>query len=340
MIHKGVLLQSIVVREKRFSNRYVSAPLDMQLASDDGLVTEALLDLYRKRKGPSLVICEHHRVLQSGKWNTKQLAADRDECIPGMRQLAQAIHENGQIAVVQINHSGSAVDTQITGMEAVAPSAVVHPVLNRSLPRALEMDEIAQMKKAFADAAVRVKQAGFDGVEIHGAHGYLLTQFLSPLTNKRTDEYGGTLENRSRLHREIVKEVRSAVGNDFLVLFRLGADDYLSGGTTVEDACRLAPQLQEAGVDILDITSGLKGSRAFSGQGFFRDMIKQVKAKVTIPVIAVGGLEDPGVAAAVIAENEADFVALGRALVKQPDYIAQVLQEISATTRHGNPVSP
>lgn len=328
MADLSVLKQPLTVKGLTFTNRYVSAPLDMQNATENGLVTEELLGLYRRRKGPALIIAEHHRVLQSGKWNTKQLAADRDECIPGMNSLATIIQANGQVAVAQINHSGSAVDPAISGMEAVAPSAVIHPVLNRSLPRALTPPELQDIKAAFVAAALRVTQAGFDGVEIHGAHGYLLTQFLSPLTNQRTDEYGGPLENRARFPLEVTEAIRRAVGPDYLVLYRLGADDYLPGGTTVEDSCWLAPRLAAAGVDILDISSGLKGSRAFSGDGFFRDMIKKVKAASPTPVIGVGGLSDPGVAAEMIASGEADFAALGRAIMQQPDYVEIILREI------------
>lgn len=320
-----VLRHPITVNQLTFPNRYVSAPLDLQTATEAGLVTEELLGLYRERKGPALVITEHHHILPSGKWNSRQLAADRDECIDGMARLAGTIHANRQIAVAQINHVGSAADTKVTGLEAVAPSAVVHPVWNRSLPRELSLPEIQEIRQAFVKAALRVKQAGFDGVEIHGAHGYLLTQFLSPLTNRRQDEYGGNLEKRSRFLLEVAAAVRRAVGPGYLLLYRLGADDYLPGGTSVEDACWLAPRLAAAGVDILDLSSGLKGSRSFSGPGFFRDMLKQVKNAVTIPVIGVGGLEDPAVAAGVLANAEADFIALGRAIMKQPDLVETIL---------------
>lgn len=324
----AVLRKPISVKNLTFTNRYVCAPLDMQNATETGLVTEEMLALYRERKGPALIIAEHHRILQSGKWNVKQLAADRDECIDGLTRLVKTIHENQQIAVAQISHVGSAADTHVTGMEAVAPSAVVHPVLNRSVPRELSLSEIQDIKQAFVKAAMRVKQAGFDGVEIHGAHGYLLTQFLSPLTNQRQDEYGGSLEKRSRFLMEVVEAVRQAVGSDYLLLYRLGADDYLPGGTTVDDACWLAPKLATAGVDILDISSGLKGSRAFSGPGFFRDMMKRVKNSVTIPTIGVGGLEEPAVAAEVLTHSEADFIALGRAIMKEPNYVEKVLAGI------------
>ena len=267
---------------------YVCAPFDISKATDDGLVTEELLSIYRQRRGPSLIVVEQAYILPEGQWRANQLAIDRDECIPGLARLAETVHANNQVAVVQINHSGSIADTNLTGREAVAPSAIVHPLLKRSTPRGLSIDEIHHIKQAFVQAALRVKQAGFDGVQIHACHGFLLPQFLSPLTNHRTDEYGGSLGNRSRLHVEITREVRQAVGNDFLLLVRLGVDDYLPGGTILEDGCWVAQRIQDAGADILDISSGLQGSGRFTGDAFFRPMLKTVKQYLEVPVIEIG----------------------------------------------------
>lgn len=328
MVDLAVLKQPLQVKGVTLANRYASAPLDLQQASETGLVTDALLDLYRRRRGPGLIIVEHNYVLPAGRWSARQLAVDRDECIDGLKKLAEVIKSRGQAAVVQINHAGSCADPKITGLEPVGPSAVTHPLRAVTEPRALTLDEIERIKEAFVTAALRVQKAGFDGVEIHGAHGYLLCQFLSPLTNKRTDKYGGSLENRGRLHCEIVQLVRQMVDKNFLILFRLGCDDFLPGGTTTEDAAWLAPRLEAAGVDILDVTSGMTVSRSFTGDGFFRPMLRIMKESVHIPVIGVGGLDKPEVAAAVVADGEADIVALGRAIVRQPDIVEHILQSI------------
>jgi NADPH2 dehydrogenase len=328
MADLSLLKQPLTIKGITFANRYVSAPLDMQNATETGLVTDALLDLYRRRKGPALIVVEHNYIHASGRWSIQQLAVDRDECIAGLTQLADVIHNNNQIGVVQLAHAGSAADPGITSRVTVGPSAIAHPVHARPIPHALTLPEIEELKTAYVQAALRVQQARFDGVEIHGAHGYLLSQFLSPLTNQRQDEYGGNLENRCRLLLEIVKDVRAAVGPDFLLFYRLGADDFLPGGTTTDDACWLAPRLATAGVDILDVSSGLKGSRGFTGQGFFRDLLKSIKPSISIPIIGVGGLEDPAVAAEVLAVGEADFIALGRAIMQQANIVEEILKQI------------
>lgn len=328
MVDLAVLKQPLTIKGVTLANRYASAPLDLQQASETGLVTDELLDLYRRRRGPGLIIVEHSYVQPVGRWNTRQLAVDRDECIDGLKRLAELLHSRGQAAVMQISHAGSCANPDITGLEPVGPSAVLHPLRAVTEPHALTLGEIERIKEAFVTAALRVQKAGFDGVEIHGAHGYLLCQFLSPLTNKRTDKYGGSLENRARLHCEIVRLVRQMVDRNFLIFFRLGCDDFITGGTTVDDAAWLAPRLAADGVDVLDVTSGMTGSRAFTGDGFFRPMLKTMKESVSIPVIGVGGLDKPEVAAAVIANGEADIVALGRAIVREPAVVERLLNSI------------
>lgn len=251
MSNKSILLSNLTVKEFTFGNRYACAPFDIATATEDGLITEELLSIYEQRKGPSLIVVEQAGIARAGQYRERLIYVDRDECVKGLTKLAEVIHKNNQVGVVQINHAGSAADIKLTEMEAVAPSAVVNPAFKRSLPRALTIAEIQEIKEAFVEAALRVKKAGFDGVEIHNCHGFLLTQFLSPLTNLRTDEYGGSLENRSRLLLEITTAVRKAVGEKFLVLVRLGLDDLIPGGLTLEEGCQVAEKLVEAGVDIL-----------------------------------------------------------------------------------------
>lgn len=173
-----------------------------------------------------------------------------------------------------------------------------------------------------------MKNAGFDGVEIHNCHGFLLSQFLSPLTNKRSDEYGGSLENRSRLLLEIVKDVREAVGEDFLLLVRLGLDDLLPGGLTLEEGCLIAEKLQEAGIDMLDISTGLMPPLSLPGPAMLREMLKKVKEHVTIPVIGAGALENIEIAADMVEKEEVDFIALARKIMNQPNYVEELLESI------------
>lgn len=326
----SILISNIKVKDFIFPNRYACAPFDIAKATEDGLITEELLSIYEQRKGPSLIIVEQAAIARAGQYREKLIYVDRDECIGGLSRLADIIHKNNQVGVVQINHAGSAADVELTGMEAVAPSAVVNPAFKRTLPRALTVAEIYEIKEDFVDAALRVKKAGFDGVEIHNCHGFLLTQFLSPLTNLRTDEYGGSLENRSRLLLEITKDIRKAVGDDFLLLVRLGLDDLLPGGLTLEEGCRVAEKLVEAGIDILDTSSGMLPPLVLEGPAMLRDMIKTVKSRVDVPVIGAGELEDIEIAADMVEKGEVDFIALGRAVLSQPNFIEGLLEKIKA----------
>ncbi|MCT8975079.1 NADH:flavin oxidoreductase [Clostridium sp. CX1] len=324
----AILLSNITVKGFTFENRYACAPFDIAMATEDGLITEELLSIYEQRKGPSLIVVEQAAVAPAGQYRERLIYVDRDECIEGLTKLADVIHKNNQVGVVQINHAGSAADTNLTKMEAVAPSAVVNPAFKRTMPRALTIDEIHEIKEDFVRAAIRVKKAGFDGVEIHNCHGFLLTQFLSPITNLRTDEYGGSLENRSRLLLEITTEVRKAVGEDFLLLVRLGLDDLLPGGLTLEEGCLVAEKLVEAGIDILDTSSGMLPPLVLKGPAMLRDMIKTVKSTVTVPVIGAGSLEDIEIAADMVEKGEVDFIALGRPILNQPNFVESLLEKI------------
>lgn len=331
-LKKGsVLLESQTIKGHVFHNRYVCAPFDISKATKGGIVTEELLSIYEQRKGPSFIIVEQAAIAPSGQYREKLIFVDRDECIDGLSKLAATIHHNNQLAVVQINHAGSAADTSLTGMEAVAPSAIINPVVKRSLPRELTILEISEIREAFVQSALRVKKAGFDGVEIHNCHGFLLTQFLSPLTNLRTDEYGGSLENRSRLLLEIVTDVRKAVGEDFLLLVRLGLDDLLPGGTTLEEGCLVAKKLEETGIDILDVSSGLMSPLGLPGPAMLRDMLREVKGHINIPVIGAGELEDIEIASDMVGKGEVDFIALGRKIMNQPNYVEGLLERIKET---------
>jgi 2,4-dienoyl-CoA reductase-like NADH-dependent reductase (Old Yellow Enzyme family) len=230
---------------------------------------------------------------------------------------------------LQINHAGSAANTELTKLEAVAPSAVIHPILNRSLPKALTLSEIQDIKDKFVDAALRAKKAGFDGVEIHNCHGFLLTQFLSPITNLRTDEYGGSLENRSRLLMEITCAVRKAIGDDSLLLVRLGVDDLISGGLTLEEGCIVSAMLEKAGIDILDVSTGLVPPLGLPGPAMLRKTLKTVKEHVNIPVIGAGELEEIEIAEYMVEQGEIDFIALARPIMQQPNFVEVLLEKIA-----------
>lgn len=267
------------------------------------------------------VITEHAFVCQQGKAHGGQLSIAREEDIPGLRRLADALQNNGVKAVAQISHAGGAANPQDTGMEPVSASAVQSPRAKAGapLPRAMTVGEIQAVVEAFAQAACRAQEAGFDGVELHAAHGYLLNQFYSPLTNHRTDAYtGATLAGRLRFLLEAVEAVRAAVGQELLLAVRLGVGDDMPGGTTVEDSVRACQLLEQAGVDLLDISGGFCGPYRGGSkeQGYFSDWSQAVKEAVSVPVLVTGGITQPEAARRLLEAGKADLVGVGRALLK------------------------
>ena len=302
------------------ANRLVMPPMATAKAELDGQVSQALLDYYEeKSRGGyiSLIIIEHSYISPEGKASNNQLSVSHDAMVPGLRKLAAVIHRNNSKAAMQINHAGSAAIKEVTGTTPLAPSATANP-RRGDPPREMSRKEIGDIVIAFKDAARRVKEAGFDAVEIHSAHGYLLNQFLSPLTNKRTDEYGGNIANRIRIHLQVIEAVRSAVGPDFPVQVRLGASDYVEGGTTIEDSMAASRAFEKAGVDIIHISGGFVGYTppGLTGQGYFAPLSEAVKRAAAIPVILTGGITEIEAAEKLLAERKADLIGVGRAILQ------------------------
>ena len=240
--------------------------------------------------------------------------------IPEHRRLTDAIHEGGCKAFVQLNHAGSnGID------ESVSASNVNIPTKKLSKrPRELASDEILAIEAQFANAAGRAIEAGYDGVEIHCAHAYLLNQFYSPMINKRTDQYGGSLENRLRFLMETINAVRQAVGVDIPIAVRLGGADYLPGGSKEEDAVEAAILLEKAGIDLLDISGGMCFflRPGHLEPGYFSSMTEKIKAKVSIPVLLTGGIKKVEDAERLLTEGKADMIGVGRALMKDAGWKA------------------
>lgn len=315
-------------------NRLVYPPMATAKSSEDGHVTDQLIDYYdEKSRGGyvALFIIEHSFINQQGKASAGQLSIADNSVIDSLRKLSAVIHKNSSKAVMQINHAGSAASSAVTGMNVVGPSAVPHP-RHGGTPDELSVDEINNIINDFRNAALRVKEAGFDGVEIHSAHGYLLNQFYSPLTNKRTDEYGGDINNRIRIHLQIIKAVREAVGEDFTILLRLGGCDYKEGGSTLDDAKTAAIAFEKAGIDILDITGGMFGymTSYYKNQGYFSEVTTAVKEIVSIPVILTGGITDPEKADDLISFGKTDLVGVGRAMLKDSSWAENTINELTA----------
>ncbi len=306
-------------------------PMATAKASPDGSMTAALLAYYDEKSSGGaigLVITEHCYVTRQGMNRVGQPSIADDGTLDGWREMTAVIHRNGSKAAMQINHSGGACSTATTGLEVVSASDIASPTGPGEIPRPLTRDEIAAIVGQFAAAARRVKEAGFDGVEIHAAHGYLLNQFFSPLTNKRTDEYGGDVLGRIRIHLEVIVAVRRAVGDDFPILLRLGARDYTDGGTRIEDSVVAASAFERAGVDILDITGGLTGyiRPGHDEPGYFAELTEAVKRVVSIPVMLTGGVTQAEQAEQLLVDGKADLIGVGRAILKDSGWAQRAIR--------------
>ena len=327
----AALFDRLQVRHCTFRNRIVMPPIATERATPRGEVTGKHLQHYAAIAvdGPGLIIVEHTYVRPDGRVSDKQMGAHDDALVPGLARLAEIIKANGAAACLQLTHCGSRTKHKLIGAQPVGAWTI--PVIPDSeAPRPLRVDELRQMEADYVAAAQRAKDAGFDAVEIHGAHGYLLNQFASPLTNHRTDDYGGSVENRLRFPRQVIAAVKQALGDTMLVLYRFGADDLVPGGLTAEDAETIAPMLVEAGVDILDVSGGLGGSGRdqFDEQGYFVLLAARVRRAAGVPTIGVGNVRDPDYADRVIRDGLVDLIAVGRAHLADPNWAAKARQSL------------
>ena len=306
-------------------NRIVMPPMATNFAGNDGKVNERHIAYYMRRAqgGVGYITFEHTGIVKEGKASPGMALIDGDDKIPLFKRLVDAVHKEGGKIFIQINHAGRQTSASITGSPIVGPSAIPCPV-RKEMPHPLTVKEIQGLVEAFRQAARRVKEAGADGVEIHMAHGYLLCQFLSPFSNQRDDEYGGTPEKRMKMPLEVLKAVRKTVDSDFPIVCRLSADEYVDGGLKLEDSIPIAQALEKNGADGLHISACIAPSGYLNhppyyvGEGVFTHLAQGVKAAVKIPVITVGRIRTPELANQVIEEGKADLVSMGRALIADP----------------------
>lgn len=317
--------QPLVIKNVKFNNRIAMPPMASE-KTGDGRITPAHHHYYQKRTRGGhigLVITEHMYICPEGQATPGQIYIGDDSCIEGLRTLTAAIHESGTKCFAQINHAGYKAPEKLSGMQPVSASAMEFALKSgeKVTPRELGAEDIKRITADFAAAALRAKKAGYDGVEIHGAHGYLLCQFYSPLSNKRQDEYGGSLENRVRLHLEVIKAVREAVGADYPVAIRMGGCDYTEGGSSIEDCVEACKMFEKAGIDLIDLSGGHCSYQPAGKEApYFEDMAKAVKAAVDVPVLLTGGIVEGETAERLLQEKACDMVGIGRALLKDPNW--------------------
>ena len=316
----------------RLRNRIIVPPMVRNYADTEGIVNKRVIDHYSSlaKGGAAMVIVEASYVHDNGKGFYQQIGIHNDKCIPGLNYLADSIKEWGAKAAIQLYHAGRQTSESVTGAPVVAPSAIACPVSGGE-PVDMSQHEVAEMVESFARAAKRAQTAGFDCVEIHAAHGYLISQFLSPHTNKRTDKYGGDEEKRFQFLKEIVERTRQVCGKDYPMIVRINADDYVEGGIKPDDAGRYAKKLQDLNVDALSITVGMYecllnirttspfgiGSM-YGPHGELIDLAKGIKDEVDLPVMAVGSIT-PELAEEALEAERADYIAIGRNLLVDPE---------------------
>ncbi len=312
-----------------FKNRLIMAPMVRNYADEQGRMTERYLAHLERiaEGGVGAIILEASFVSPEGRGFRHELGLHSDGVIAGLHEAARTAHAHGVRIGIQLYHAGRQTSARVTGEQPVAPSEIPCPLL-QELPRMLDRAQIHSLVRAFADGARRAKAAGLDFVEIHAAHGYLITQFLSPFSNRRTDQYGGSTENRRRFLGEIIAAVRKEVGAGFPISVRISADEMVPGGLEPGDSVDLAVWLEEQGVDAVHVSAGNYASY-FRGRMIPPMAVEEaplvkyaslIKQAVKIPVIAVGKLPTPALAESVLAHGQADFIALGRELLADPDW--------------------
>ena len=325
------LFEESAINQLTLKNRFVRAATWEGLATAKGEVTPALVEMMVSlaRGGVGLIISSHTYVSPEGQGTPWQMGIYNDRLIAGLQELTTAVHAHGGKIVMQLTHAGLYAEVSVTGQAAMVVSD------NGQFPekdkKVMTLEDIERMISAFASGARRALAAGFDGVEIHSGHGYFLSQFLSPIFNRRQDAYGGSIENRTRIHLQICDAVRAVVGKDYPVLIKMNSTDLVEGGLTPDDGLQAAKRFCDAGFDAIEVSGGIirtgrlspskPGINTESREAYFKEYARGIKAHIKTPLILVGGLRSYPVAEKIIAEGIADYISMSRPLIREPDLI-------------------
>lgn len=325
------IFEPFTVRRMTVKNRIMMTPMGTNYGEQSGEMSFRHINYYEQRAkgGTGLIMVENASVdSPEGSNGTTQLRIDHDNYLPRLFMLTETVHKHGACIGIQINHAGASAQSARTKMQPVSASNIPSKE-GGEIPRPLEKDEILRIVKKYGEAAKRAQIAGFDTVEIHAGHSYLLSQFLSPITNKRTDEFGGSPENRARFARLVVEEVRRQVGPFFPIFLRVSADEFMEGGNSLEDCLNYLQYIQEE-VDVIDVSCGLNGSIQYQidanhfPDGWRSYMARTVKERFNKPCVTMGNIRDPKVADEILARGDADLIGIGRGLIADPDWVNKV----------------
>ncbi len=334
----SILFEPIKIRNLVLRNRFVRSATGDGCGDREGHITDKHIKMFADLAdgGIGLIIMGIAYVHASGRISWTQTSIVDDDCIPGLKRLTRTVHERGAKIAVQLFHGGRESAKFLSGIGKVAkgPSLVKDDLYFMGEYSALTEDDIRELIGAFGDAAVRARESGFDAVQLHGAHAYLLSQFLSPFSNRRIDDWGGSLEKRLRFHREVYNNIRKKVGTDYPVLIKTGGQDGFPGGLELDEGKKAAALLAQGGYDALEISQGLRG-KLFEGtefrtqidsidrEGYFRDWCREIKKQVAVPVMAVGGFRTFTLMEKIVQDGDADFISLCRPFIRQPGLVKQ-----------------
>lgn len=333
----SILLEPVMIKNIAIRNRFVRSATYDGFAESNGHVSDGQMKLFSGLAdgGVGLIIAGIAYVHHTGQISPFQNSIAGDEFIPGFKKLIKAVHDRGARIAVQIFHGGrEAKYLKTKNVLPFAPSVIENDQYYRGEYREITDSEIWEIIQAFGDGARRAKEAGFDAVQVHGAHAYLLSQFLSPYTNRRQDQWGGNLENRLRIYSEIYKDIRKKVGEDYPVFIKIGVHDGFPGGLEFDEGKQAAKFLANLGFDSLEISQGLRGERyegteykahinSLDKEAYYRNWCREIKSQTDIPIMMVGGLRTLSLMKEIIQNREADFISLCRPLICEPSLINQ-----------------
>lgn len=325
------LFEPLVINKMEIANRFFrSATMDSM--ADNSMLSDAEVELYRNLgKGEIGLIYSHGLYpTEEGKASPRQLSVHNDDSLSSLKRMVDIVHEGGGKIAAQILHSGWMTSPEITGIPPVGPSSLIHPRSGVQV-RELSSNEVYELVEDYVRAAMRIKVAGFDGVQLHGAHSWVLSAFLSPATNKRTDEWGGTPEKRSALVRKICEGIRKEAGDDFPIMVKLGIKDYHPEGKTIDEGIEQARLIVESGANAIEVSEGLEENffhhiRTDATTPYYLEECRQVKQALSVPVILVGGLREVNDMQSVLDNGIADAVSMCRPFIMDP-YLVKNIRE-------------
>jgi 2,4-dienoyl-CoA reductase-like NADH-dependent reductase (Old Yellow Enzyme family) len=335
-ITTSILFTPIKIGQVTVSNRFVRSATHDFLADEDGKVTDRqvvlLRDLAEGEVG--LIITGHAYVNPAGKASPRQIAVYDDRFIEGLARIPGAVHDFASRVFLQIAHAGRQTKPKLCGCTPLSPSAVYDPS-SKTMPKEMTGEEIRGLIEDFIQAARRAKEAGFDGAQLHVAHGYLLSSFISPHTNRRRDEWGGSITNRARVLAEIVRGTKDLLGPEFSLIVKLNCTDFLPAGLTIEESIQVAKILESAGIDAIEVSGGMaeagKGSiwpglRREDEEGYFVDQAAGIKEAVKVPVFGLGGIRSFSVMEKIVREGRADLISMSRPFIREPFLVRKLRQ--------------